>query len=333
MKHPTPRSSPPTILLIEDTPSLQLIYRTVLQGAGHQVRVASSATEGMAAFVEAASQVVLLDLGLPDRNGLDMIHEMLTLRPGTRIIVITANGSINKAVEAMRAGAHEFLVKPFSTKTLYNRLEQIIDNPRSFVFSSAYVGPERRRRGEPPAGVNERRTTKPQVKTSAQVAMGSVPTDTPVIYAPDFTLRKALGVNTSLAQMITPDVLAEAQQAIDVLVKDSLSWISEDLKTLEAAAHSLSLQYLSQAIEQAKEASLSIKARSGTFGYVMASDVARLLYLFLSSNYSATNPKHLIVMQKHIDVLKVIFAKGIKLREGIGNDLYAELERLIATHK
>jgi len=234
---------------------------------------------------------------------------------------------------ARDAGITEFLVKPFSTKTLYNRLEQIIDNPRSFVFSSAYVGPERRRRGEPPPGVADRRTAKPKMKASAHDAMGAVPTDMPVIYAPDFTLRKALGMNTPLSQMITPDVLAEAQQAIDVLVKDSLSWISEDLKTLEASAHSLGLQYLSQAVEQAKEASLSIKARSGTFGYVMASDVARLLYLFLSSNYSATNPKHLIVMQKHIDVLKVIFAKGIKIREGIGNDLYAELERLIATHK
>ncbi len=59
------------------------------------------------------SQVVLLDLGLPDRDGLDLMRDMLTLRPQTRIIVITANGSINKAVEAMRAGAHEFLVKPF----------------------------------------------------------------------------------------------------------------------------------------------------------------------------------------------------------------------------
>ena len=113
MKTPATRTPKPSVLLIEDTPSLQLIYRTVLQGAGHPVRVASSATEGMAAFVEAASEVVLLDLGLPDRNGLEMIRDMLAVRPGTRIIVITANGSISKAVEAMRAGAHEFLVKPF----------------------------------------------------------------------------------------------------------------------------------------------------------------------------------------------------------------------------
>ena len=102
--HPRSQKSPP-ILLIEDTASLQLIYRTVLQGAGHQVRLASSAQEGIAAFAEIRPQVVLLDLGLPDRDGLDLLREMLGQQPNTRVVVITANGSINKAVEAMRAGA------------------------------------------------------------------------------------------------------------------------------------------------------------------------------------------------------------------------------------
>lgn len=107
------RSRPAAVLLVEDTPSLQMIYRSVLTGAGHDVRVAGSAAEGMAAFVQSGASVVLLDLGLPDRDGLELMAEMKALRPETRVIIITANGSINKAVEAMRAGAHEFLVKPF----------------------------------------------------------------------------------------------------------------------------------------------------------------------------------------------------------------------------
>ncbi len=106
------------VLLVEDTPSLQLIYQTVLLRAGHSVRLASSATEGMAAFVETPSRVVVLDLGLPDGDGLHLMQDMLTRQPDTRVVVITANGSINKAVEAMRAGAHEFLVKPFDDNRL-----------------------------------------------------------------------------------------------------------------------------------------------------------------------------------------------------------------------
>ncbi|WP_413854956.1 response regulator, partial [Albidovulum sp.] len=105
-------TSPP-LLLIEDTPSLQLVYQSVLRSAGHTVRCADDAASGLAAFRTLAPPVVLLDLMLPDRDGLDLMGELLTLRPETRVIVITANGSINKAVAAMRAGAHEFLVKPF----------------------------------------------------------------------------------------------------------------------------------------------------------------------------------------------------------------------------
>jgi two-component system repressor protein LuxO len=113
MKPVQSRTQPMSILLIEDTASLQMIYTTILKSAGYAVRVAGSAAEGLAAFASMSAQVVLLDLGLPDRDGLDLIRDLLALRAETRIIVITANGSINKAVEAMRAGAHEFLVKPF----------------------------------------------------------------------------------------------------------------------------------------------------------------------------------------------------------------------------
>ena len=93
------------LLLIEDTPSLQMVYRSVLTNAGHKVRCAGTAADGLAAFVETGAQVVLLDLMLPDRDGLELMHDMLAMRPDVSVIVITANGSINKAVEAMRAGA------------------------------------------------------------------------------------------------------------------------------------------------------------------------------------------------------------------------------------
>ncbi|MDZ4134525.1 MAG: sigma-54 dependent transcriptional regulator, partial [Paracoccaceae bacterium] len=119
MKRPAakrPASDPPpkaAILLIEDTLSLQMVYRAVLTKAGYQVNLAATAAEGLATFRELQPRVVLLDLMLPDRDGLDLMREMLLSCPDTNVIVITANGSINKAVEAMRAGAHEFLVKPF----------------------------------------------------------------------------------------------------------------------------------------------------------------------------------------------------------------------------
>ena len=134
----------PELLLVEDTASLQMVYRAVLQGAGHRVRTAATAEAGLTAFREMRPPVVLLDLMLPDRDGLDLMRDMLALRPDAAVIVITANGSINKAVEAMRGGAHEFLVKPFDE----TRFLHAIDN------ALASVAPEPAAAPQPPAPVD-----------------------------------------------------------------------------------------------------------------------------------------------------------------------------------
>ena len=109
-----------TILLIEDTPSLQMLYQSILRNAGHEVVVAETVAAGQALFRRHAPRIVLLDLLLPDGDGLDLMRECVAQRPGTNVVVITSDGSINRAVEAMRAGAFDFLVKPFDEQRLLN---------------------------------------------------------------------------------------------------------------------------------------------------------------------------------------------------------------------
>ncbi|MDE3240280.1 MAG: sigma-54-dependent Fis family transcriptional regulator [Paracoccaceae bacterium] len=117
------------ILLIEDTASLRMVYEALLHRAGHRVESAGTAQAGLAAFRKFSPSVVLLDLMLPDRDGLDLMADMLRADPGCRIIVVTANGSINKAVEAMRIGAQEFLVKPFDEQRLLAVVDNALRNP------------------------------------------------------------------------------------------------------------------------------------------------------------------------------------------------------------
>jgi DNA-binding NtrC family response regulator len=124
MKQPTaPR---PPILLIEDTISLQMVYRSVLTSAGYRVAVAGTAADGLRQFQALRPAVVLLDLVLPDRDGLSLMQEMLAQAPDTCLIAITANGSVNRAVEAMRAGAHDFLVKPFDENRLLSTVQNAL---------------------------------------------------------------------------------------------------------------------------------------------------------------------------------------------------------------
>ena len=108
------------LLLVEDTPSLSLVYETVLKVDGHKVDCAFTAREARQTFDPARHGIVLLDMMLPDGNGQDVLEWIKERAPQTRVIVITSNGSVQVAVEAMRNGASDFLVKPFDESRLRN---------------------------------------------------------------------------------------------------------------------------------------------------------------------------------------------------------------------
>ncbi len=115
-----------SILVVEDTLSLQALYRGMLTRAGHQVTVASSAAAARDIFLNLAPQVVCLDLSLPDGDGLDLMRSLMAGDHRAHFIVITSDGSVHRAVELMRAGASEFLVKPFDETRLLAAITQAL---------------------------------------------------------------------------------------------------------------------------------------------------------------------------------------------------------------
>jgi DNA-binding NtrC family response regulator len=133
----TQAGRPAPLLLVEDTQSLQVLYRSVLARAGHEVASATTASDALRLFAQSEMNIVLLDLVLPDRDGLSLMKDMLDLRPDTAVIVMTAHGSVGRAVEAMRAGAHEFLVKPFDEARLLSAVANVAGGP---VASSPVAG-------------------------------------------------------------------------------------------------------------------------------------------------------------------------------------------------
>ncbi len=252
---------------------------------------------------------------------------------GLPIIMLTGHGELADVQAARDVGITEFVVKPFSAQTLYSRIEQIVDNPRPFVVSEAFVGPERRRRGAPPPGVADRRVNTPIAALPSRETFSAVPGNPPLIIAADYSLRKQISGNKPLSTLITPDIVKEAQKTMDTMADASLEWLREDITNMQRAFDALKKVYTVTSFDSIKETTLSIKARAGTFGYRMASDVARLFYLFLTTNFKASTPRHLVVIEKHVQVLTIIFAQKIREREGIGAELYLELERLIAVNR
>lgn len=128
------------ILLVEDTASLSLVYRGWLDKAGLGVDLATTGGDALAKLRSGSYGVTLLDLQLPDLSGFDILKALKEEAIPTTVVVITANGSIKTAVEAMRNGAYDFLVKPLAedrlittTKNAAERqeLERVVEDVRS----------------------------------------------------------------------------------------------------------------------------------------------------------------------------------------------------------
>ncbi|WP_298465703.1 sigma-54 dependent transcriptional regulator [uncultured Erythrobacter sp.] len=102
------------VLIIEDSASLALGYAAQLEDAGHEVSLCETLAEARRSLLADAYDVVLLDLQLPDGDGLTIFDALGEAAGNPGVIVVTADGSLNRAISAMRLGAYDFLVKPVS---------------------------------------------------------------------------------------------------------------------------------------------------------------------------------------------------------------------------
>lgn len=112
------------ILLVEDDLLLRDAFRMLLEDAGYEVLEAGSAAEALAAVAERTPALILLDLGLPDRPGLDVVRE-LTGEPRTReipVVALTGNVGAEEQRLCMEAGCRQYLVKPVEPRELLRRL-------------------------------------------------------------------------------------------------------------------------------------------------------------------------------------------------------------------
>jgi two-component system, OmpR family, KDP operon response regulator KdpE len=111
----------PVILLVEDEPQMRRFLRVALEGSGYRYLEAATGREGMALAVQHRPEAILLDLGLPDMDGLDLVTRLREWS-STPVIVISARGQETDKVAALDAGADDYLTKPFGTRELLARI-------------------------------------------------------------------------------------------------------------------------------------------------------------------------------------------------------------------
>src|SRR5215831_8253797 len=109
---------PKHLLVVDDDPAVRRSLRLALEAEGLSVSSAANAAEGLALVTSAAPDAVVLDLFLPDASGLEVLKQIRAKDPDAAVIVVTASDDVRDAVEAMKHGAMEYLVKPYDLEAL-----------------------------------------------------------------------------------------------------------------------------------------------------------------------------------------------------------------------
>jgi two-component system, OmpR family, KDP operon response regulator KdpE len=115
----------PSVLVIEDELSMRRVLRTALGGQGYRVWEAAGVAEGLNAFESRSPQVVLLDLGLPDGEGFEIV-ERIRESSEVPIVVISARSDERDQVRALDSGANDYVTKPFREAELFARLRAVL---------------------------------------------------------------------------------------------------------------------------------------------------------------------------------------------------------------
>ncbi len=130
------------ILIADDDSVLRAELAGLLRDDGHDVVGASDGGEALRLVERESFDAALLDLRMPKASGLEVLHRLRVTRPGTAVVVITGQGTIDAAVEAMKAGATDFVEKPYEVDALRRTLRTVQEeqHARTLVGVSAVEG-------------------------------------------------------------------------------------------------------------------------------------------------------------------------------------------------
>ncbi len=126
------------ILIVDDEPNVRLSYRSVLEAENYVVEEANSAPTGLEKLVAGHFDLAILDMRMPEMDGLDLLAKMRERGLTTPVVIITAYGDLPHAVRAVKLGAIDFLQKPLTPEQLRRLVEEVITRHKE-------VEPERRR--------------------------------------------------------------------------------------------------------------------------------------------------------------------------------------------
>ncbi len=128
------------LVLVEDNERVAALLKQGLATAGFTVDILTTAADATAALRLSRCDIVILDLGLPDADGLDVLAEMRQRGDATPVLILTARGSLKDRVNGLQSGADDYLVKPFALEELVARLQALLRRPGNLLGLALRLG-------------------------------------------------------------------------------------------------------------------------------------------------------------------------------------------------
>lgn len=125
------------VLIVDDEKNIRVTLVQCLEGAGYLADSAVDGEHGLEKLSKQDYDVVLLDMKMPGMDGIETLRRMKQMKPDQPVIMITAYGTIETAVEAMKLGAVDYLQKPFTPEEILGLVRKVLDRPKELPGSNA----------------------------------------------------------------------------------------------------------------------------------------------------------------------------------------------------
>jgi len=286
--------------------------------------------------------IIISDLVMTPINGLLLLRWVRASKDSPNRIVpfVMLSGAADRDYvnSARDLGATEFVAKPFSASSVYERVLEVVDYPRQFVTNHDFFGPDRRRKKEgPPMGGDERREKKEEdviiVYNADKIVKPDTPSDVWYWRLPNsFKERVAGGLSGSNVKGEVPgNLIEEAEKQLERAALDFTTWALEYLSKLSDLCTEALLEPGRRAshFSEIHTLALELRGQGGTFGYPLISTFGKMLF-DVTGEGCREDDKAVEIVKCHIDAMRAVIRDKVAGDGGdIGRQLLAGLKKSI----
>ncbi|WP_422369375.1 response regulator [Pelagibius sp.] len=350
-----------TIMVVDDNSFMRNLIVTTLRALGISDIVTQSSAKGAIEALRESRKnpvkagigtidIILSDFVMSEVDGSLFLRWIRTGKqaPDRFVPFLMVSGAADQDVveQARDAGVTDFVAKPFSAKSIADRVLEVIKNPRQFVLAPGYFGPDRRRQDrlvdwrtlyddDTPLQADRRVTKAAEIQViHARSNIRNLRDDVRAVYfRPANKLRDKLGPNAMRGQIdFDPLVIQAAEERIQELVGDYSTWVRNYLVSVTNSYNALC-----KGDEDKKHHVLNINAiahelrgQGGIFDYPLITAFGKTLYEATIDTDAKVTENRLKLIEAHIDAIRLVFTNKIRGKGGdVGKALLKDIERAV----